>query len=332
MADKNKIAKKENARDLIHTFVAGILYAAVLIMILLPFGPNSIFAETYNDNTTVLTKLNISNAAPIVTNVIMYDDDSADLTGDIILNQGTYDIVWCNATVNDSNGWTDIIKANGTLFHNGNFTSPNDNNVRYQNSSCSLMQNGGASQSAIASCTFKVMFYANNGTWNCSITVEDNASVTDSETTDNESVRDIAALYAMGFDSLTIDYGVLNVTGISDTIPFNITNFGNRDIKISVEGYGSSLHDGLAMNCSSSTSISVNYEKYSVQQNANWSINMTPLTSDPLLTGIENLTIVQNQDDSGNSTNTTYWAIKAPIGVQTGPCNGTILFSAVPAN
>ncbi|NOZ80372.1 MAG: hypothetical protein GXP63_01755 [DPANN group archaeon] len=320
--------KQEKKRYRTQLFLTlGLLQLTLLVLLLLP-SPQTVIGQTYYSNTTVLTKLNISNAAPIVYNVFIYDNDSL-AGGDMILTPGTTDRIFCNATVNDSNGWTDVNISNGTLFHAGNFSDPNDNNVRYENTSCSIMQNNGFADSALVTCSFEVYFYADAGAWNCSIEAEDNSSVSDQAFAN--STKTIAQLYAIDLDTAVVDYGVLNVTEVSSPTTVNITNAGNMHINLSVEGYGSSLHDDLAMNCSKQSTIAVGLERYALTASANWSVNMTPLTSNPLTNGIGNLTIWQNEDDLGNSTNTTWWAIKAPIGAESGACNGSLVFSAIPA-
>ncbi len=323
---KNK-ANKARAESIQVLIALGVLYSALVVLAMLPSPMRSVAVQFY-DNTTVITRLNISNAAPIVSNVFIYDNDSINSTsGDIKLTPGTTDIITCNATINDSNGWNDVVKVNATLFQTGRFNDPVDKNYKYQNSSCAIVLKG--LYAAGATCTFAVEYFANNGTWNCSVTAVDNGSIQAQAFADN--LTTIARLYAISLQSNVIDYGVLNVTQISPVQPFNVTNAGNMHINLSVEGYAETPGDGYAMKCQGNTFINVSLERYALFQGANWSVNMTLLTSSPLPNGIANLTIFQNTDDNGVSRNTTYWAIKAPIGVQSGACNGTILFSAIPA-
>lgn len=304
-----------------------LLQGLFLILLLLP-SPQEVIAQAYYSNVTILTRLNVSNAAPIVSNVVIFDNDSLVGGGNILLTPGTTDRIYCNATINDSNGWGDINLTNGTLFLNGNWTDGNDRNTRYQNASCSVIQNNGFSTSALATCSFEVYFFANNGSWNCSVHTRDNSSVEAEAFAD--SAKTIESLYALDLDTDTLDYGLLNVTAISGLRSVNVTNAGNMDINLSVEGYGSSLHDDLSMNCSQSSTINISQQRYSINPNVNWSTNMTYLTSDPITSGIENLTILQRTSETINVTNSTYWAIQVPIGVESGICNGSLVFSAIP--
>jgi len=136
-----------------------------------------------------------------------------------------------------------------------------------------------------------------------------------------------------------IDYGEVGVTENSSLIQANLTNFGNININVSVDGWGGdneTLGKNLSMICRRATdganlaNISIGYEKYSTDQNALFN-NMINLSS--YQTGVTNFTLYQRLNDSspkfGYDKNATYWRIYIPPGT-TGYCNGTIRFTARP--
>ena len=291
----------------------------------LPFVEKS-SGEGYYDNTTILTQLNVSNVPPLIENVVVNDNDTLAGASNIILSQGTTDTIYCNATVSDRNGYQDLTSFNATLFHYTNSsTDPDDNNAHYTSTACTNSTIAGNATALIVSCTFEAWFYANNGTWTCNMTAIDKSNATGSGT----GSEIIDPLYALDLNVTVIDYGTLEPGQSSqEDQPVLITNFGNMDINISVEGFGQTSQDGYAMFCDTGN-ITVEYEKYSTSPGLSVD-SMTNLTTTPLLTGIDGLTLLQNQNDNGNSTNTTYWKIMVPtIGEIKGYCNGSVIFSAI---
>jgi len=301
----------------------GALIVLATVLLLTPFF-FSLGEAAYYDNTTVLTLLNVTNVAPTISNVLVYDNDSL-VSGNIILNQGTTDIVYCNATVTDLNGYLDIIDYNATLFHETTTAGAADQNIdHYTNATCMNSTISGNITSINVQCTFNVWFYANNGTWTCNVTAFDGNSINHSSGTEI-----IDPLFALDLNTSVIDYGELAPGDSSaDDVPVRVTNFGNMDINVSVEGYGVTLHDGLAMDCILGD-INVSYEKYDVQPGQTIA-NMYNLTENPLINGVPGLTIPKNTVDGSNSTNTTFWKMHVPYGNPLkGFCNGTVLFSAI---
>jgi len=281
-------------------------------------------SATYTDNTTVESRVNISNVAPIVTVDYFYNNQS-NPNDNIALTEGGTTLVFCNGTIVDNNGWWDVGNlgyVNVSIYDKDYPTGAPDNNYRYLNGSCYREQINATA--IFASCTINMWFYANNDTWYCNMTAVDGGGEVGSGTKSNT----VLPLYALDVNTTLIDYGELAPGDSSpNDVVVGITNFGNMDINVSVEGYAKTRGDGLAMNCTIGN-ISVEYEKYALQPGQPVS-SMTNLTSSPLPGGIEGLTILQNTDDNGNSTNSTYWKLEVPIGMGRGTCNGTVLFAAV---
>ncbi|RLE41570.1 hypothetical protein DRJ48_05295, partial [Candidatus Woesearchaeota archaeon] len=299
--------------------IAGFVISLVAIMLNLIYINTT--ASTYNDNTSLLTKLNVSNKAPAVYGVILHDNNSQT---NMILEQGTYHTIICNATVNDTNGYGDITTVNATIYKYPEYgpNSSQDNNYKYSNASCRQYATSGVI-TAYYTCKFNVWYYAYNGTWRCNVTAIDNSSATNSSYDDSI----IDPLFAINLSTTEIDFGELEPGQSSSDQEVNVTNFGNMNLTIAVKGYGVTEGDGWAMNCTVGN-ISIGYERYALDPGIAWD-SMTQLTSS--FTNIAGLTVYQRVDDNDNaminSTNSTYWKIKAPFGTK-GQCNGTLVFSA----
>jgi len=286
---------------------------------------------SYYDNTPIESRVNVTNAAPFVTQVNLYKQSDEEDTS-IDLDEGTTTTLVCNATVNDLNGWSDIVSVNATIYDADSYslTSPNDNNYHYFQGSCT---NSSVNISAREfSCTFDVWYYANNATWNCSVSAIDIENATGSSM--DLSPPTITALAALNLSTNLIDFGEMppgNTTDDAHEQNVDVTNTGNVNINLSVDGYGAVDGDGLAMNCTQGN-ITISYLRYNITANQDFDVSMWNLTDDKLSSGIPKLVISQRVDDGDNgkvnSTNSTYWKLRIPKGVK-GFCNGTVTFSAV---
>ena len=129
-----------------------------------------------------------------------------------------------------------------------------------------------------------------------------------------------------------------NSTTVSGENASNVINFGNVELKLSLEGYGFTVGDGNAMNCTlgATGNISARQEKHNLiapspgdlniaQANA----NHTNLTTLPR---IKDFNLRRRTNDTvNNSIQQTYWRIYVPEGVA-GTCTGNIVFGATTAN
>lgn len=275
-------------------------------------GPN-------NKNVTVRTYVNITNSKPEVLTVFVYQETNLTMRN-VTLSAGSTKIVNCNATIRDWNGYNDIVMVNSTLWHmpTSSLDATDNNNSHYTVSNCTNTGNG-VNYTVNYLCTYNVTYYANNGTWNCSVTAMDFIGKLGNKT----NTTTILPLYALNVTD-GIDYGNVAVESDSLTQSANVTNFGNMAINVSVEGYGTTRGDGLAMNCSLSGNISVQYERFSTQDTGNW-IDKMALNGSAQL--IPNLTIVKQTAPAVPITNTTYWQLNVPPN-PAGNCSGYIIFQA----
>lgn len=268
-------------------------------------------------NISVDAIVNVTQSKPEVISVLI-NDGSANIT----LSAGTTKKVICNATIRDYNGGATITEVNGTLFFNNTSfeTDADDNNTHYSNTSCTSVNANGYYNNF--TCVFDVLYYANNGTWVCNVTAKDPYDFNGDDTGSNFNTTMFDPLLAINVTN-PIDYGDLAVGDTSGIVDANITNFGNRNINITVRGYGNESGDGLAMVCEFGN-ITVDNERWSLNATDVWA-SMTPLTSASDMIG--NMTIAQQLNDSDQEWNRTYWRLYVPPN-PFGFCNGTVVFEA----
>lgn len=273
--------------------------------------------ENYR-NVTVPTRVTITNSNPEIFSVIVHQETNTSSLN-VTLNAGSFRNITCNASIRDYNGYGDIITVNATLWHISTSSrfAADDNNSHYS-ANCTNSGNG-LNYTVNYLCIFPVYYYANNGTWNCSVMAAD----TYNKTANNSNTTYLYPLYALNVTD-GIDYGQVSVDDDSLTKTANITNFGNMAINVSVEGYAITRGDGLAMNCSINGNISVEYERFSTSDTGNW-VDKIALSSTAQL--LPNLTISKQTAPSTPITNTTYWQLRVPPN-PAGNCTGYIIFQA----
>jgi hypothetical protein len=234
--------------------------------------------------------------------------------------------VFCNASINESNGVADLRVVNATFYQVSYGTNANDDsNYHYSNSSCSNYSS--SPYQSNYSCSFKLAYYTNNGTWQCNMSVFDNSNATDS----GNITTFINELLAIEIDTLAIDYGNLGSDSSSQT-DFNVTikNSGNMPFNTSVRTYApneSLAYLNLSMTCDSGNISNAN-QRFSVYNGSNFA-EMIRLNNESQI--IANFTRPQrtNEFSYGNDTNITYWKLQVPQ-LKAGICNGTVVFSAIP--
>jgi hypothetical protein len=275
-------------------------------------------AGTNNKNFSTRTTVNVTNAYPEIINISCNNGTA------ITLNPGTTRAVSCLVQIRDYNGGGDINSTNGTLSYYLNQSSdPNDNNVHYTNASCT---NGTPNNYYVNwTCSFDLWYYANNGTWRTNFTVKDNYNL--SSFNDSRNVT-ISPLYALNVTP-EINFGNMAVGDITGDPPIqaNITNFGNKDINITIYGFGGEDPGAtsLAMNCTI-RNISISNERYSIDLSTIYA-SMTAMTGTP--TNITGLKMPQQTNDNQQVINATYWRLNVNITNNPfGQCNGTVVFSA----
>ena len=290
-------------------------------------------------NDTVITKLYVWNTEPELYNVTVSP-------AVIDLTPGNTTKVTCTGEFWDYNGWQDV-GINGSvsavLYHvlSSKAIDPDDKNYHFSNSSCvgntSCVEIAGSNGlNGTCNCTFEVDYFANNGSWECNMTIVDGGrNITDPDRiyTFNDTLTGsalITSLVAFDVASDTIDYGNLSVTETSDNMTENLTNLGNRPINISVYGYGNESNPlNYSMICEYGQ-IPAGYERYSVNVSADYD-SMIQLSNESV--GIQDFKLPQRVNDAGygSDRNQTYWRLQIPLSMG-GVCNGTIIFEATETN
>jgi hypothetical protein len=305
-------------------FMATVFLLLLLAICILPsiIAPHTNIGTNYK-NVTVWTHVNITHSRPEVLNVSVYEMLNIS-TNNITITAGSTKRIYCNATIRDWDGFSDVVYVNATIWHmfTSNNTAPDNNNSHYTNLTCNL----NASLSAYIGwyvCSFDPLYYANNGTWMCNVSAQNSWNYTGS----GNSSTVFYPVYALNVTD-GIDYGGVAVYDYSiPDVSANITNLGNMAINISVEGYGAKRGDGLAMNCSINGNITVDNERFSLNNTSSWA-SKTPLVSTAGGVLVSGLTMLKQTVPSTQIINSTYWQIYIPPN-PAGNCTGNIIFTAL---
>jgi len=292
-----------------------------------PFFITSRIDAEVGDNVTVNSEFTVGTSNPTILSISIEG-------GSITLIPNATRTVNCSVILEDFDGDTDLFNVSAVLFDEAfsSYGNGDDNNDHYTNASCVLDLDYGDIYQAKTNCLFEMEYYANPGTWNCSVSVEDFSAYSDFES----NTTTIEQLLAVGLPD-TIDYGLINATFVSLEQVANVTNYGNVDLNISLSGYGSSEGDGSAMVCDygSIGNIPIGFEKYNLTSAFAGELTLsefeeryTNLTTSPVVR--EYSLPARTNDVSNDILNQTYWRIYVPAGVA-GTCNGTILFGGVQA-
>jgi hypothetical protein len=293
----------------INLLIYGLAFSLFLWMFFLVAPLATIGA--YNSTALVNTTVNITNAAPYFTRVVA--DTPINLIG------YSNKTVFCNVTVFDYDN--DTLTVNATFYLEGvaSYGDIDDGNNHYTNRTCERTSPQATTMNY--TCAFRVEYFANNHTaWRCNATVTDSITTVPGSNVSNYVT--INPLVAIKLPTL-LDYGNLETGWISNDTIANVTNAGNRNANISVQGYAVTPGDGLAFDCDSG-SIALEHEKYDA-------VPGSPYSFMPTLTGsnvqIESFFVPQRISETADSYNNTYWKVYIPVGAG-GTCNGKILFTA----
>jgi len=286
-----------------------------------------VFGGVGENNFTQVSKLEVGSSAPVIKSILLEDPIN-------LIPNSTKEVV-CSIIIEDYQGESDLKNVSAEFFDTSSsfYGDTDDNNNHYTNSSCVLNLSYGDTYTAQANCTFNIEYYANPGNWNCTVQAYDISNLDD--VSSNSTY--INTLLALGLPD-AINYGTLNATFVSLEQIANVTNYGNVQINLTLEGYAQTQGDGKAMNCSlgSIGYIDVGYEKYNLTASTPGDLtlsqfegNYTNLTSSAVTKRFE-LNYRQN-DITNEAINSTYWRIYVPKGVA-GTCTGNIIFGATLAS
>jgi hypothetical protein len=299
-------------KNIFFAFIAFILISSSLML----FSSYYVNADLIGQNTTVTSRVNVTNAPPDITNITI--DDPIDLIANFTKT------VLCNVTVRDYNGVADIANVNATLFDAtfSSLISADHPRTHYTNESC-IQDSAIDAVTALYTCSYEVYYYANPGIWTCHAFANDTFGVS-SNYAENTTINTLIALMTPEL----IDYGDLPVLDISANVEANVTNVGNTEINLTLYGYNNTPSDGLAMGCEQGNISYVN-QRYSLSDDAWASMNILNNTNPTLVPGL----IINHRNNTiDESINTTHWKLYiSELGIPYGVCTGQIIFGAVQA-
>ena len=312
-------------KETILVLLLGLALGSLFLTVSLPFFPSVNANLSFNNYTTIITRVNISNSPPFVSNLTI--DTLIDLTGNGSVN------VTCNATVVDFNNWSDIAQVNFTLF-NTNISSNgagDTNRSHYSQWNCSWATEYNKFERGFT-CHAQVNYNAFFSNWLCNITAKDNGQLQDDDQK-NATVSDLISFYVPDL----LDFGEVPVLNISQNRHLNTTNFGNQPINFTSYAYGRTDNDNLSMVCDFGN-ISIGNLRFSI----NTSNVSSPVYFDEMfaVNGSNNtaspLGVIAHpfNETYSNATNTTGWRLRVPIGPGGSPaglCNGTLVVTAMKA-
>ena len=276
--------------------------------------PGNIGDNDTHINITIITQgVNIS--------AIIVDDEVYIPTDEIDLIAGTTKKVYCNVTVNDPEGYSNIEGVNASFYSiTSTYGAADDNRTHYTNNSCAFLTGGG--NIAEYQCGYTLWHFAINGTWNCTAEAWNNYSIDNA--TDNTTMNQ---LFALNVSTPLIDYTDLQPNQTSPNVQVDISNVGNMPMNISVFGFGgddSVAGDGLSMICEINN-ISVEFERFDINGTAGYNLKYQLSSTEQDL----GLTIDPKADETDTKLNSTYWQFMVPPESRTiGECNGSVVFVA----
>jgi len=266
------------------------------------------------------------NSPPNVSNVLV-DDAYTAIPNEIDLTPASNTTVTCTGIVEEFEGLSSLSLVSAQFYVSTSFFGDgDDNNDHYTNNSCVRDDTYGTQNQTEVNCTFAIEYYANSGTWTCTINATD-TTLASSNASDTTTVN---TLLAIGVNN-TIDFGTVNVSELTPERNIEVINYGNTPTNLSLSGFGNVSEDGNSMNCLGKN-ITVAHTKYNLT-----SSNSSEMTLSESESYYENLTAApaikefnlnSRQDDVTNDAiNNTYWRVYVPEGI--GPtCQGNIVVGA----
>ncbi len=276
-----------------------------------------------NFSYRVITRVNVSNSAPFVTNLsIQYP---------VNLQPNTTINFTCNATVLDYQNWSTIRQVNMTFFST-NLSNPdaiNTNRSHYDMFNCTSSEEIDPF-SRRYNCWAMINYNAFFDNWTCNISANDEHLLKDSSKI-TTTVNDLISFAVPD----TLDFGDVPVTNTSANFHLNMTNIGNQPINFSAYAYAIFENDSAVMLCEQGN-ITIGNMKFSKNQtdiaepvgfDLMEQVNNTNLSSSSL--GV--IAYPFNETLMTNPVNGTTWRLTVPIGpagTPSGLCNGSLIITA----
>ena len=262
-----------------------------------------------DDGSLRYVEISANDHVPQVSNVRITDEDS----GSIQLSVNDDILVYCNATVSDSQGYPDIYSVNATFYHETSSpSSADDYNSHYTDPRCVFTASSGLERNV--SCAFTLHHEALSGNWTCRISAGDMSNNTGTGT----GVNIVEELVSLSVLEGTVNFGSMDVgKNSSSAKSTNISNTGNMALDIRVYGNGD-------MSCSGAGKIGIGNISYSTVAGSYDSMSSKKLSTSPETESSFDLGVegIASSEEVASSKN-EYWTIRIPSGVS-GTCNNTV--------
>ncbi|MBN2422477.1 hypothetical protein JXB41_04580 [Candidatus Woesearchaeota archaeon] len=243
---------------------------------------------------------------------------SVSVNPSVTLSPGSVKEIQCNTTVSDPYSYTEIGTVTVVLYYEDNDFDDEDDNKTHYTGSC--IETGSGGNDISYTCNFSLQYFTTAGLWYCNVSVTDNYGFTGI----SHNITNIEELYAVNITPQVIDYGSLapGDNSSSDEI-ITVQNLGNKEIDVTLFGYGLYQNDGLAMDCTLGN-ITISYEKYSLSSGLSYNL-MDSLTNEPFQLDDFNLASANN---TYNAEKNIYWKIGVPK-PRKGNCSGYVVVGGV---
>ena len=298
----------------------------VLLGVFLMLGMTFVSANPNNETDgTVPTTLEV-NTPPQIVDIVLSDESETD---QIDLMPGESITVWCNATVDDADGWEDVVYAEATVY--AELDEGNDSvhlgTVDTESEECDIVQ-GSDDRTAEVSCEFSMNHYAQAGEWQCDFLARDSVDQEDQ----NDTTEVVSELLAFGYEDEEMDFGVLGWGEISELVANELSNFGNVPFDLGVNVEDRDQNSDRAMTCDNGY-IPDHFMRAGSEEDYNEMDNVTEIT---------HLLVSASVGNSDNPTPTTpiNFGIQVPseedhntlsLDPIEGTCTGNILLDIVRA-
>ncbi|MHA1289008.1 MAG: hypothetical protein ACTSPB_16590 [Candidatus Thorarchaeota archaeon] len=311
--------------------------AVLGILLLVVFTVSAANTTQLHENLTM--SVTISNLPP---NIKFENGGVKDIVGGatIDLNPDTVQVVWCNGTIVDPNGYTDISQSSlNVTFHKASVDSgaADDNNNHYSNgtgsnSATDCDWSSGSGDSISFTCAMEVWYYADGAdSWNCTVSVLDSASTPNTAT--NSTNISINQFLGLDVWNSTISFDASSLGDNATTEMTIVKNTCNQAIDIQLREANWTDGSNGYMNCSSATASSgwITTNNYVTYNASNYKLrpeNSTTLTGANVKLDV-NLPQQTTDGFAGNVTAPVYWGLMIPYSGVSGECFGIVEYTAV---
>lgn len=281
-----------------------------------------VYLDTGDYSWFVSCSDSINRTANSSTRVVSVQSNEAPVISSFTLTQNVSPVLGANVTVSCAAEATDassgeIASARARLYREG-YTGIDDVSSQYTNTTCALLPLNATSRSV--ACDFQVGAQARAGSWLCSLNVTDVGG----ETRSAVNSTFVEPLYAFSIAPAEIDYGVFVEAGqTSSDVSLVLTNVGNAFIDFTLDGYGVSDGDGLAMVCGVGN-VSLADHRYSLSAGSPFAA-MTSLSDEPVLVDVD----LSPGNETFTSTDSLFWKARLPVPAN-GSCGGFVTITAIP--